>query len=32
VDVVWLFLFLSIYWWGSAGCSPSDHEILTSWW
>nr|YP_011014790.1 Cytochrome c oxidase subunit 3 [Membranipora villosa]WQB41563.1 Cytochrome c oxidase subunit 3 [Membranipora villosa] len=32
VDVVWLFLFLSIYWWGSAGCTPSHHEVLTSWW
>ncbi len=25
VDVVWLFLFVAVYWWGSAGAVPSAH-------
>lgn len=25
VDVVWLFLFVAIYWWGSAGATPAAH-------
>ncbi len=25
VDVVWLFLFVAIYWWGSAGAIPAAH-------
>ena len=25
VDVVWLFLFVAIYWWGSAGALPAAH-------
>ena len=25
VDVVWLFLFVAVYWWGSAGALPAAH-------
>lgn len=29
VDVVWLFLFIAVYWWGAIGVDHSELEMLT---